>query len=769
MIARSVRRWPLYAVSAVCVTLGLFALKNAVSWYGDPTAGLFVDPGGVVSDIAFPGWEGRRKGLAFPDIVLSVDTKPLGTGDGTSPGNVWDAEIERAWKAGQRQVQVVVRTRRGLQSSMLHLQPLEPAAWWIYAGSFLFAAALYAVAGLVALSARPGNALARTFAQASLSVAVFVGLMFDFHTTRQFSWLFFVAFAMVPPSWVMLALRLPDDVALLRRFPWLEYVAIGVGISIAAVFLFLTASGHRTVGLQALWTPALGISLLFFGATFTVRFLRAQGVRRARLRALLVSVAPPHVGIGAFFFIHGLHAATAEALSFVTLSLFPIATGYAFIRYDLWSSRALLSRILTRLAVGSTVCVIAIAIGTALAASLGAPFGQAFIAASVSGVIASVLVLAALRFVDQRVFAARTKYKPTVEQLSEDLIVITSPDEVARSVERTIRRWLPCERVELSVEPQARRDDSESGLIDVGALNDLREHAGAEHLALPVEFGGVRLGSLRVGEKAGGALFTSDDLDLLRTIANQGALALAHAFAYQELEARRREQAAAWRGERAALVETVAAEIAHEIRYPINFFRSVFDTTKRGAPLDADDVEIGAEEVGRLERLVSGLRRMASHRIERKSLTVSLLCDRVETLLRDSLGERRIVRAVPAAAQIRCDIDQATQILVNLVANALQAAGTEGSVGVTWSDKVDHSELVVWDDGPGFEGDGTTLFAPWYTTKAKGTGLGLAITHRLVRAHGWNISATRDDDRTTFTIRIRPEDVVAHRRSAEVA
>ena len=84
------------------------------------------------------------------------------------------------------------------------------------------------------------------------------------------------------------------------------------------------------------------------------------------------------------------------------------------------------------------------------------------------------------------------------------------------------------------------------------------------------------LGRLRVGKKRGGALFTSEDLDLLKTIANQGALALAHAIAYAELERRRKQQAAAWRDEREALVETLSAEIAHEVRYPINFFRSIF-------------------------------------------------------------------------------------------------------------------------------------------------------------------------------------------------
>jgi signal transduction histidine kinase len=44
------------------------------------------------------------------------------------------------------------------------------------------------------------------------------------------------------------------------------------------------------------------------------------------------------------------------------------------------------------------------------------------------------------------------------------------------------------------------------------------------------------------------------------------------------------------------------------------------------------------------------------------------------------------------------------------------------------------------------------MFEPWFTTKPQGTGLGLAITHRLVRAHGWEIVAERRGGRTCFDV-----------------
>ncbi|HEY3497429.1 MAG TPA: HAMP domain-containing sensor histidine kinase, partial [Polyangiaceae bacterium] len=214
---------------------------------------------------------------------------------------------------------------------------------------------------------------------------------------------------------------------------------------------------------------------------------------------------------------------------------------------------------------------------------------------------------------------------------------------------------------------------------------------------------------------------------------------------------------------------TVAAEIAHEIRYPINYFRTLFERSARKVELTDDDIDVGREEVERLERLVSGLKRMAAHRIERLPTTLSELALRVGTLLRDSLDRRRIETDLGHGVTLRCDADKMTQVLANLLSNALEACGPNGRIGICWRPLENGGgELAVWDDGPGFVGDPSRLFAPWYTTKPRGTGLGLAITHRLVRAHGWSIAAHIGDSRTQFVVTVRGEDIVRESEPAEL-
>lgn len=347
------------------------------------------------------------------------------------------------------------------------------------------------------------------------------------------------------------------------------------------------------------------------------------------------------------------------------------------------------------------------------------------------------------------------EYKPTVEQLSAELLLMSSPEAVAAAVERTVRRWLPCEVVEFRTEPAPEPDEEYALNVQESGRRPIV--ARRSELYLDVLWNGVLLGQLHLAGKPGGGLFTSEDVDLLRTIANLAALAMAHAQSYAELEQRRREQAAAWHNERAALVETVAAEIAHEVRYPINFFRSIFARKKHR--LDDEEIEIGCEEVERLERLVSGLRKVVHGRIERRHARIDDLAAKVEMLLRDQLGARRLVIETSGPLTVHCDPDQVTQILVNLVSNAIDAAGEHGEVGICWSGGSARGTLTVWDTGPGFSCQPGQLFAPWFTTKKRGTGLGLAIAHRSVRAHGWTIDPVRRDGVTRFVITIPRGDV----------
>ena len=736
----------IWVIAWVAVVVAGISLREAARWYDHPFAGVLVTSDGVVSSIGMPTWSGIEQGLRFPDRLVSVDGKTVAPEDGGYAARSWDRAVEDAARRGEPSVEVEVETKAGTRWLTLRLDRLGAGSWWLYGGAMIFIGGLYALAAVIALFSTPGGSLARTFAKFAFLAALYFLTFFDAHTTRTMVPLFHAAFAWGPFALVGLALRMPDDVPAVARHPVLLRLLDVAGCTLAAAFIVGDIVGAPVTGLLGASTLLFGGAMIAFVVILGVRRARATGTRRETLRVLFRASATPYLLVGCGVLVAALSArgSTAAFLALPALALAPMATGVAFVRHDVWGSRALLSRVLARTVAGATACVLAAGVGAALAAAVGVSFGSALIAAAAGALVSAPLVYFATRAVERSFFPAAAQYKPTIEQLSEELTSIRDPREVRTAVERTVRRWLPCERVEFRT--------TAGGVVPGGESEDER--------AIPVAFGGEKLGWLVVGRKRGGALFTSDDVDLLGTIANQAALALAHALSYAELEQRRQQQAAAWQTERVALVETVAAEIAHEVRYPINFFRAVFRRDKKDAKLDEEEIDIGCEEVERLERLVAGLRRMVGHRMERRAVSVGDLMTRVEILLRDSLAGRALEVDVPPDTMLRCDLDQATQVLVNLVANAIEATGARGRIGVDWSVSPAGAELVVWDDGPGFERDAAELFAPWFTTKPRGTGLGLAITQRIVRAHGWSIDATRAEGRTRFVVIVPASDLV---------
>jgi signal transduction histidine kinase len=737
-----------WILGLVAVTVAAMGLHHAIRWYDRPVGGVLLNQDLEVTGFGMPEGDGAAQGLMYPDRVIAVDGVDLSKLRGSSATEAWDRAVESADRSHVGRVKVRVLTRAGQRDLELRIGRLEPATWWMYGGGGIFIGGLYVVAALTALTASPRGALSGAFGRYALLTGLFLFTFFDAFTSHALVPLFLFACGWAAPAVLALAMRLPDDVPLARRFPPLFLLLDALGVFVGGFMAVGQATGHDVSQLRNAWGLVMGSCGFLSGLMLLGRFLMASGRRRAILRIVVQSTTVPYALIGAGIIAGSLSSRGAEILllSFPALALAPLATVVAFARNNIWGSRALLSRVVTRTVTGGLACAAAACLGGAFAASLGVPFGAALAAAGAGAAVSGPLLYLALQAVDRSFFPAVAEYKPTIEQLSEELTSIADPEEIASAVERTVRRWLPCDHVEFET---------------CDPVDFLPPRKQKVELTIAAKFGGRTLGMLHVGNKRGGALFTTEDIDLLQTIANQAALAVAHARNYAELESRRRQQAAAWQVERLALVETLAAEVAHEVRYPINFFRSVFHRAPdAGATLGADEIEVGCEEVDRLERLVAGLRRLVGYRVERRVVSIRDLANHAEVLLRDTIGARPLSIDIPTTAAVRCDPDQVRQVVVNLVSNALDAGGAEGQIGIEWSTTEGGAELIVWDDGPGFDGDPSALFAPWFTTKPHGTGLGLAITQRIVRAHNWTIDAMRVDGRTRFIVTIPRADVV---------
>lgn len=204
----------------------------------------------------------------------------------------------------------------------------------------------------------------------------------------------------------------------------------------------------------------------------------------------------------------------------------------------------------------------------------------------------------------------------------------------------------------------------------------------------------------------------------------------------------RDEERQAWR----RLVRVIGHELNNSltpIKSMAGTLRKIFD--REPLPDDwRDDARTGLaiihDRAEALERFMGAYARLA--RLPppaRKTADFASIVRRVASLH----GDRVQIENGPATT-VAIDADQIEQALINLVKNAVEAAGEEGTVRIRW--QAVEGELVaeVEDDGPGLALT-DNLWVPFFTTKPGGAGIGLVLSREIIENHGGRITL---DNRT---------------------
>lgn len=203
------------------------------------------------------------------------------------------------------------------------------------------------------------------------------------------------------------------------------------------------------------------------------------------------------------------------------------------------------------------------------------------------------------------------------------------------------------------------------------------------------------------------------------------------------------------RADRLSALGEIAAGLAHEIHNPLAAVKGALEIVASRVPLgspEAEFAEIGGRELARLEGLVSEFLAYARpHDPALHPTDVHEILERIAALLR-SEAERKSVTLVFERAvtlpPLPLDAEQITQVIFNVVLNAIQASATGGHVRLRESLEPGWGVIDVIDEGPGIAPEHVLrIFDPFFTTKSRGTGLGLAISQRIVTAHHGTIEA----------------------------
>jgi len=217
------------------------------------------------------------------------------------------------------------------------------------------------------------------------------------------------------------------------------------------------------------------------------------------------------------------------------------------------------------------------------------------------------------------------------------------------------------------------------------------------------------------------------------------------------------------RRNRLAALGEMAAGLAHEIRNPlggIQLYASMLAQDVADRPESARTVQKIVGGVKRVEELVSQVlhftREINAH--PARCDVVGIVQDAIDLARGRSHGKAvGFEIELPEALEREIDSRLFSQCVLNLVLNAVEALGSEGTVRVKLTPVgAGKLSLVIEDNGPGIAPEALDrIFNPFFTTKDEGTGLGLSIVHRIVEAHGGTISASnRTEGGARFEVRL---------------
>jgi len=247
----------------------------------------------------------------------------------------------------------------------------------------------------------------------------------------------------------------------------------------------------------------------------------------------------------------------------------------------------------------------------------------------------------------------------------------------------------------------------------------------------------------------------------------------AHKELAQQNEELKLTQAKLIHSEKLGVVGKMAAQMAHEIRNPLNALNlhaELLEEQLKSGDSNPDSMESMKREINRLIQVTDSYLDLArGPKIEKEFVQLNDIIEELHDLYQPLLKDRGIYFTCDLGDLPKISIDRAqfSQVLGNLVKNATEAFSIEKVVAKyiriisQFNPESQTISVTVMDNGSGISVEQQkNIFSPFYTNKAEGTGLGLTFSRQVVEAHGGEISfESTENQGTKFTIKIPAKSV----------
>lgn len=301
-------------------------------------------------------------------------------------------------------------------------------------------------------------------------------------------------------------------------------------------------------------------------------------------------------------------------------------------------------------------------------------------------------------------------------------------------------------------------------------------------IALPLVTRKKEIGALLLGEKSSGDFYSSEDIEVLKILAPEMAVAVRNAFSYEEIKrfniTLKDEVKKATKSLRAAnkklkeldkLKDEFVSIASHELRTPMTAIKGylwlVLNKDKKIPANTKKHLDRAYESTERLITLVNDMlnvSRIEGGRIELNPVKFDLsqLIAEVKEEIGSKAEEKAILLSTEAAkpCNVKADKDKIHQVLMNLVGNAIKFTPEKGNVKISIS-KTTNSfvQVDIVDTGIGIRKEDMdklfTKFGRLESAKGtSGTGLGLYISKNIIELSGGTISVESEPGKgSTFS------------------
>jgi signal transduction histidine kinase len=686
-------------------------------------------------------------------------------------------------------------------------QPIDMAFVVLY----LTAAAFLAMGILVAWQ-RGQDKAARLFALTALAVGLYLALLRKETVILVYMQLFFLTLA--PGLIIHFFLTYPQErkmakwplsiflyapslvLMVLTLWSFSQSVAAGTGIWGAPWFEALWNLGFVYLTMSAL----IGLISLYY---YAYRRTPSSSLKRQLqwiMWGLFCFVVAGNIAI--ILTVMQVQTSAVSTILLLGMIPLPIAFAFAFLRYRLLDTDLVVSRSVVYALLTATLAAVYLLFITLLSNALGVATGSGpytlvvFLSAFIIGILVNPVRARIQGFLDRYFFRQQIGYQDALSKWSQELSTSIRFDDLAELLTVEVPQHLLIDRAWLLVleEDEQRlsplqalaaaegEEDGEPltvtmqeaiaanllqpGSVLLPAKNERErdvdllanwQEAGVQ-VMLPLLSGEKLQGVYLLGHKLSGDIYQRRELDILRTLANQAAIAIANARLYEEIRALSQVLENKVQ-ERTQELRDSLSVVYHELNSPITSIRgytALLLDGRAGALNTRQTRFLGTvrRSVMRLMRLVADLSDISKIDGGRLALTSEPL--NLEEVVEEATstysgiieqkGLQVSSHVAPEASLVLGDPQRVAQILTNLVSNACHYTPAGGRITISAVRADGFSEIAVHDTGIGIsEEEQDKVFGRFYRSsdplvqEQPGTGLGLAITKSLVELHNGRI------------------------------